>query len=240
MFMNLILKDLIVNNKFDLISLLKKVEDAGKLGITRLVVAPTYFEDEPKSSIDEVRTIVNDINRYLDENKMDLKLYSASLVRDNYNSIKQFIDGKLGSINESKYILLDVEESSTLRDLLEIIYEFNLRSYVPIVVAPERIPEITDNYKNIDKLLKEKCLFQLDSASLNEEYGRKVLKVAKKLKKKGVYSFIGYENEIKKEYINKDVEEISKKGLFVLLKNGELNKSSTLKNEKKNRLFMSK
>jgi protein-tyrosine phosphatase len=227
--MNLILKDLVVNNSFNLINLLKKVEEASKSGVTRLVVAPSYFGDESKSSIEEVKSIVDDLNRYLNEKKSDLKLYSASLVRDNFKSINDFLDGKLGTINDSKYVLLCVEESNDLNELIEIVYEFNLRNYVPIIVAPERIPEIRDNYKNIDKLLKENCLFQLDIASINGEHGKSVLKTAKTLMKKGIYSFSGYENNFKKEYMNKNIEDIGKKGLFILLKNGELTKTTVKK-----------
>ena len=61
----------------------------------------------------------------------------------------------------------------------------------------------------------------MDLRSINGEYGKKVLKTAKNLKKKDVYNFIGFEDDIKKEYINKDIEVIGKKGLFVLKKNGE-------------------
>lgn len=227
--MNLILKDLVSNNSFNLINLLKKVEEAGKLGITRLVIAPSYLDEESKSSIREVKSIVDDLNRYLNENRSDLKLYSASLVKDNFNSVNDFIDGRLGTVNDSKYVLLCFEESNDLKELIEIVYEFNLRGYVPIIVAPERIPEIRDNYKNIDKLLKENCLFQLDASSLNGEYGKKVLKTAKTLMKKGIYSFVGYENNLRKEHMNKNIEDIGKKGLFILLKNGELTKTTIKK-----------
>ena len=229
MFMNLILRDLVIKNEFSLINLLKKVEEANKLGITRLVIAPAYFDEESKSSIEEVKTIVDDLNRYLDEEKVDLKLYSASLLRDNFENINAFLDGKLGSINESKYVLLDVAESNTINELLEIIYEFNLRNYVPVIVSPERMPEIIEKSKNIDKLLNEDCLFQLDIKSINGEYGKKVLKAANFLKKKEIYSFVGYEDNAKREYITKDIEAIGKKSLFILLKNDELKPKPRLK-----------
>ncbi|MGG7058159.1 CpsB/CapC family capsule biosynthesis tyrosine phosphatase [Clostridium tertium] len=234
--MNLILRDLVMKNEFNIISLLKKIEEANNLGITRLVIAPAYFDEESKSSISEVKNIVDDLNKYLYENKIDLKLYSASLLRDNFDNIKDFLDGKLGTINESNYILLKVEESNSLNELLEIIYELTLREYVPIIVAPEKIPQIRDNYKNINKLLDEKCLFQLDINSFNGADGKKVLKTAKILKKKDIYSFIGYEEVTKKENIIKDIENISKKSLYILNKSSELNKITKSKKEKEKQL----
>lgn len=229
MFASLILKELIIENEFNVINLLEKVERLANYGVTRLVIAPFYYDEDSKSSINEVISVVDDLNLYLSEKGIDLKLYPANIIRDNFDNIKEFAEEKIGSINNSKYVLLNVDETITIKELIEIIYEFNLRDYTPIIFGPEKIKEVTDDNKNINKLLKENCLFQLDLGSINGEYGKKVLKTAKTLKKKDVYSFIGFEDDIKKEYINKDLEGISKKGLFILMKNGESNKRIKVK-----------
>lgn len=232
MFVNLILKDLIVENKFNVINLLERIDEAKNLGVKRLVIAPYYYDEESKSSIDEVKERVEDLNLYLTENNSDIKLYAGNIVRDNYENVRDFINGKIGSVNDSKYVLLNTEESSELKELIEIVYEFTLRDYVPIIVAPEKIKEIKENYKNINKLINEGCLFQLDAASLNGEYGSEVLKTAKHLKKKGLYHFVGFQDNIKKKYINKEIESLSKKGLAILTKSGEVNNKITIKNKK--------
>ena len=239
MFINLILKDFIIENKFNVINMLEKVEEANSVGIKNLVIAPAYYDEESKTSINQVKEIIEDLNTYLSEKGEDIKLYPANLIRDNYENIKQFIDEKLGSINDTKYILLNSEEVTDLKELLDIIYEFKLRYYTPIIVAPERIKEINDNYKNINKLKESGCLFQLDLGSLNGEYGKKVLNVAKTLKKKGFYSFLGYEDKFKKQEFNKDLEVISKKGLAILVKNQDVEKNN-IKNKKKFKLFVGK
>lgn len=229
MFASLILKELIIENEFNVINLLEKVEKLANYGVTRLVIAPFYYDEDSKSSIEEVRSVVDDLNLYLSEKSLNLKLYPANIIRDNFDNIKEFAEEKIGSINNSKYVLLNVDETITIKELIEIIYEFNLREYTPIIFGPEKIKEVADDNKNISKLLKENCLFQLDLGSINGEYGKKVLKTAKTLKKKDVYSFLGFEDDIKKEYINKDLEGISKKGLFILMKNVENNKSIKVK-----------
>lgn len=221
MFASLILKELVINNRFNLMNLLEKIKLARSFGVNRLVIAPTYYDENSKSSIEEVKSIVDDLNLYLSEKGIDIKLYAANIVKDDYDNIKEFVNGKLGSINDSKYVLLNVEESSSIKELIEIIYEFNLRNYTPIIVGPEKINEIISDSKKIDKLLKEDCLFQLDLASINGEYGKKILKTAKMLKKKDIYSFVGFQDNIKKEYINKEVNGISRKGLFILMKDNE-------------------
>lgn len=64
------------------------------------------------------------------------------MLRDNYENVKEYINGKLGSINDSDYILLDVEEADKIDDLLEIVFEYKLRNVTPIIVSPEKIKEI--------------------------------------------------------------------------------------------------
>lgn len=231
MFASLILKESIVNNEFSVISLLDKIEKLSGYGITRLIIAPFYYDEDSKSSIAEVSAMVEDLNLYLSEKKLNLKLYPGNIIRDNFDNIRDFVDEKIGSINNGKYVLLNPEESSTIKDLIEIIYEFTLRDYTPIIFGPEKIKEITDDNKNINKLLKENCLLQLDLGSINGEYGKKVLKTSKALKKMDVYSFIGFEDNLKKEYIYKDITAISKKGLFILTKNNEVRKR--IKDKKK-------
>lgn len=199
MFASLVLKELVINNKFSLINLLEKIEVIRSFGVNRLVIAPAYYDQNSKSSIEEVKAIVDELNLYLSEKGVDIKLYAANIVREDYDNIKEFINGNLGSINDSRYVLLNVEESSSIKELIEIIYEFNLRDYTPIIVGPEKINEIVSDCKKIDKLLKEDCLFQLDLASIKGEYGKNILKTAKVLKKKDIYSFIGFQDNIKKD-----------------------------------------
>lgn len=233
MFINLILKDSVIKNNFNLVNLLEKIENISSFGVDRIVIAPVYYDELSKSSINEVEIIVEDLNLYFSEKGADLKLYPANIIRDNYDNIKEFIDGEIGSINNSRYVLVNIEECNTIKEIIEVIYEFNLREYTPIIVGPEKIKEIVDNNKNIGKLLKEDCFFQLDLASINGEYGKKILKTAKVLKKKDIYSFVGFEENIKKEYVNKEIQGISKKGLFVLIKNGEAIKRKNTKKDKK-------
>ncbi|MBE6059369.1 MAG: hypothetical protein E7215_04250 [Clostridium sulfidigenes] len=233
MFASLIIKDLVINNKFNLMNVLEKIEAIKTLGVNRLIIAPFYYDEESKSSIAEVNAIVDDLNLYFTEKGLDLKLYAANIIRDNFDNIKEFVDGRIGSINNSKFVLLNIEESNTIKELIEIIYEFNLRDYVPIIFGPEKITEVEDNSKNIYKLLNENCLLQLDVASINGEYGKKTLKTAKELIKKDIYNFIGFEDKIDKGINDKDIQSISKKGLFILTKNGEVAKRKNTKNFKK-------
>lgn len=233
MIANLILKDLIINNEFNIINLLEKIEVAEKCNIRRLVLAPAYYDEESKTSINEVEEIVEELNAYLKEKNSYLALYSSNLIRDNYDSVKDFLNKRIGTINRGKYALLNSEESSTVDELLELVFELNLAEVTPIIVGPEKNEEIKNDYKKIDKLINEGCLFQVDVESLNGTYGKAIEKTSRKLMNKNLYDFIGFEEEIKKEYINKEVERIGKKGIYIFKTDKILRKSSIDKNKKR-------
>ncbi|EOR28246.1 putative tyrosine-protein phosphatase CapC [Clostridium sartagoforme AAU1] len=239
-FANLIFKELVRQGEFKSTTLLKKIDEAEKLNIKRLVLAPAYYDEESKSNIEEVNNIVEELNNYIEAKGIDLKLYSANLLRDNYENVKEYMNGKLGSVNKTNYILLDVEESNKIDELLEIIFEYKLRNLTPIIVSPEKINEITENSKKIDKLIDEECLFQLDPASLKGVYGKKIQKTAKALMKKNVYQFIGFEEKIEAQYIDEQIEDLSKKSLFILKPDGVRVKRVLKSSKKKKNGFLDK
>ena len=233
MIANLILKDLIINNEFNIVNLLEKIEVAEKCNIRRLVLAPAYYDEESKTSIIEVEEIVEELNAYLKEKNSYLALYPANLIRDNYDSVKDFLNKRIGTIDNGKYALLNSEESNTVDELLELVFELRLVEVTPIIVGPEKNEEIKNDYKKIDRLINKGCLFQLDVESLEGAYGKTTQKACKKLIKKNVYDFIGFEENIKKELIDKEVEKISKKGLYIFKTDGLIRRKST---EKKKRI----
>lgn len=233
MIANLILKDLTINNEFNRVNLLEKIEVAEGCNIRRLILAPAYYDEESKTSIMEVEEIVQDLNAYLKEKNSYLALYSANLIRDNYDSVKDFLNKRIGTINRGNYALLNSEESSTVDELLELVFELSLVEVIPIIVGPEKNEEIKNDYKKIDRLINKGCLFQLDVESLNGAYGKSTQKACKKLIKKNIYDFIGFEEEIKSELIDKEIEKISKKGIYIFNTEGLIRRKSIEKKKKK-------
>lgn len=214
-----------LENKFNKISIIR-----------RLVLAPAYYDEESKTSIIEVEEIVEELNAYLKEKNSYLVLYPANLIRDNYDSVKDFLNKRIGTINGSKYVLLNSEESNTVDELLELVFELNLVEVTPIIVGPEKNEEIKNDYKKIEKLINKGCLFQLDVESLNGAYGKSVQKTCKKLIKKNIYDFIGFEEDIKSELIDKEIEKMGKKGLYIFKTDELIIRKSIEKKKKKKKI----
>ena len=54
-----------------------------------------------------VEEIVQELNVYLKDENSYLLVYSSNLIRDNYASVKDFLNNKIGIINRGKYALLN-------------------------------------------------------------------------------------------------------------------------------------
>ena len=91
MFASLIVKDLVVNKELSVLNLMEKIESISRAGITKLVIAPFYYDEESNTSIDEVNKLVDDLNLYVKEKGLDIKLYSANIIRDNFDNIIDFV-----------------------------------------------------------------------------------------------------------------------------------------------------
>lgn len=236
---SLVLKETVKDENFKSSILLNNIEEAAKNNIKNLVIAPAYYDENSESNINKVKEIVEELNNYLQVKDIDIKLYPGNLLRDNYENVKEYINGKLGSINDSDYILLDVEEADKIDDLLEIVFEYKLRNVTPIIVSSEKIKEIIKDKNKINKLLEEGCLFQLDPASLKGEYGKAIKKTAKFLLKRNIYQFVGFYERIDSKLIDDKIHALSKEGIFVVdsekaLRNNRLNKTKRKKYKRAN------
>lgn len=125
---NLIFKESVKDEGFNSSIIFECIEEAVANNIKNLVIAPAYYDKNSKSSIEKVKEIVDELNGYLKVKDIDINLYAGNLLRDNYENIKEYVNGNLGSINESNYILLDIEECEKIDDILEIVFEYRLRN----------------------------------------------------------------------------------------------------------------
>ena len=76
-------------------------------------------------------------------------------------------------------------------DVVNDIYELQLKGIVPIIAHPERYKTFTDTPTLINKFIEEGFLFQLNTGSITGEFGREVKKTAELFVKHKIYSVLG-------------------------------------------------
>jgi len=89
------------------------------------------------------------------------------------------------------YLLVEMSYFNAPINLYEVLFQIQLKGYIPILAHPERYNFYHDNFEHYYKLKKAGCLFQLNLLSLTEQYGKNVKKISQKLLANKLYDFVG-------------------------------------------------
>jgi Capsular polysaccharide biosynthesis protein len=88
-----------------------------------------------------------------------------------------------------KHVLIEMSYLSPSPELIHVIYDLQLKGYIPLLAHPERYL-FMDQTQYCD--LKAKgCKYQLNLMSLSGQYGERAQDVAWFLLQKGLYDFVG-------------------------------------------------
>ncbi|WP_257658726.1 CpsB/CapC family capsule biosynthesis tyrosine phosphatase [Parapedobacter lycopersici] len=89
------------------------------------------------------------------------------------------------------YVLLDISNHESVRDLKGPLFELRARGYEPVIVQPENLPDLIRSMAALEYLRDLGCFFQVNLLSLVGHYGRRASSFATKLLKAGYVDFLG-------------------------------------------------
>lgn len=201
----IVLSDLLTNTFIDIHShLLPGIDDGAKNldesillinelcknGLSNFITTPhTLYPlyDNKRETILEKEQILK--NKLL-ENQIDVDIKAASeYMLDGY-----FLD-KLNNENlltlKDNYILVEMSYINPPIQLMDILFQIQIKGYKPILAHPERYLFYHHNLDLYKKLKNAGCSFQLNLLSTTGYYGDNVAKACEKLLKNGMIDFVG-------------------------------------------------
>src|SRR5699024_6275300 len=101
-----------------------------------------------------------------------------------------FDDGKLLTLNQSKYILLEFPFDHVPSEARDIILYIISKDYIPIIAHPERYKQIRYNINILHEFISFGALSQITASSLLGVFGKDVEKFSYKLLKRKLSHFI--------------------------------------------------
>lgn len=159
-------------------------------GVKKIIATPHYY-NYSSTEFRKVKAMVRMLNRLLYKQNLDMKIFHGQEVYLTENILKEYEKKKIGTINDSRYMLIELDMYRFSHTMLNMIYELRIRNIVPIIAHPERYNFILKKSNIINALIKEGCLFQINSGSIEGIFGWKVKKRAKVLMRHNIYNFIG-------------------------------------------------
>lgn len=161
-----------------------------KEGVKKIVATPHYY-DCSSAYFRKVKAMVRMLNKLSYKQNLDIKIFHGQEIYLTDNIIKEYEKKKIATINDSRYMLIELNMNRFSDNMLNMIYELRIRDIVPIIAHPERYNFILRKSNIINDLIKEGCLFQINSGSIEGKFGWKVKERSKILVRHNVYNFIG-------------------------------------------------
>lgn len=94
------------------------------------------------------------------------------------------------AINGTNYILIEFPHTHLPRNAGEIVFQFTINGFRPIITHPERNPSILQDPRLLFALTDAGCLVQITASSLTGEFGLGIEECARYLVKKKVVHFL--------------------------------------------------
>lgn len=166
------------------VELLKQMEEQG---VTDIILTPHYIENTTYTySFLEKQKRLKELKHYT-----NIRLYIGNEVYLSENIVQLLKEGKISTLNQSRYLLVELPMNNKLVNLEHILYELIRCNIIPIIAHPERYSYVQENIQYLDELKEMGILFQGNYESLFGKYGKNAEKTLIKLLKNDYITFLG-------------------------------------------------
>lgn len=173
---------------FDLETSLQLCRMASSEGIRKIIATPHYIIGENCSY--DIKGKIAILNSELRKQKIEIEIFPGNEAFIDYDLKDKLAKGECLTLNNSRYMLLELPMLEVPRFTADVIYEIQLKGYVPIIAHPERNIVICEKPEIIYKLVENGCLVQVNSTSLMGTSGERSHNTAKQLLKHSLVHFV--------------------------------------------------
>jgi protein-tyrosine phosphatase len=155
-------------------------------GIHTAIATPHYNDLFPRHPAVEIQDRVNELQQVLDHQGILLRLFAGHEVLIQPGLVDDIQAGRLATLNGSRYLLLELWNSSWLPETERVIFELRASGITPILAHPERYRVFQKELERLTSLLRQGVLVQITASSLVGMQGRRAQRTAETLLKRGL------------------------------------------------------
>lgn len=161
-------------------------------GVKTIFATPHYYRGHFENDYNLVKKYVSDIRNWisLSNSNIQIEVLPGQEVFINNYTLRLYKEGIIGTLNNTRYMLIELPFDNLDNTTLDVIYELRLLGVVPIIAHPERYSFIIEKPSNINQLITEGCLFQINSGNIEGTINKQAKKTADTLIKNGICDFI--------------------------------------------------
>ena len=170
---------------------LKMLEKAVESGTTKIILTPHYFRGRFMESLKHVKQHAEQVKKIARYNDIEIEIYVGQEIYFTPSLLEDLKDGEIGTLNDSRYMLIELDMAEIEDCTLDVVYELKLKGITAVIAHPERYLEFQKKPSKINEYIDDGCLFQLNAGSIGGVLGNASKELAELYLKRGIYSFIG-------------------------------------------------
>jgi protein-tyrosine phosphatase len=155
-------------------------------GISYAIATPHYNDEYPQRPVVDIQERVQEMQQELDRHNIPLRLFAGHEALIKPGLVEDIQSGRLATLNNSRYLLLELWSSTWLPETERVIFELQVQGIVPLIAHPERYHAIQQNPARLAALLQQGAKAQLIASSLVGMQGKTIRRTAEILLKKGL------------------------------------------------------
>ncbi|MEK5481726.1 tyrosine-protein phosphatase [Viridibacillus sp. FSL R5-0888] len=179
--------------------------DAVENGITHIIATPHHHDGKYMNSSSVVEEAVFNFNKELYERSIPLEILPGQETHI-YNSLISDLNKDLLTLaNSGKYILIELPINHIPTYTFDILFQIQLKGYIPIIVHPERNMVFRKDKQKLYDIVNKGSLVQVTASSLIGVNGRAIKRYIKYLVKHNIVHFISSDSHhhIKRPFLLK-------------------------------------
>ena len=228
---------------------------AKEQGITKIVNTSHYHPDFRYKKGEELLKELEDFNNVLKENMIDIEVVIGNEIYYTKDLIKEIDELDFYTLNNSRYILIELPPTNFPKDLCNIVYELKEKNYIPVFAHVERYREVQENPELIYEVINAGAIIQVNSHSTLGKSGKELQKVCNTLLNRNMVHVVGTDAHSSKrrtpifldayKYVSEKYSKEMADDLFIknnnaIINNEALNLPKPYKEEQKKKGFLKK
>lgn len=162
-------------------------------GITTIIATPHHRNENYENHSQTIFRKVEEFNSVLKNEKINLTVLPGQETRIYGEMIEGLESGEVGTLNhqgKSKYVFVELPSGHVPRYTSQLLFDMQLKGFIPIIVHPERNQEIMENPEVLYQLVKKGALTQVTASSVSGHFGKTIKKFSLQLVEANLTHFI--------------------------------------------------
>ena len=158
------------------------------LGFGKLIATPHTMAGVWDNNSEDIKKSYESLKNKLEVGQSDISFASEYLLDSTF--LEKIQSQKLLCLKDN-YVLIELSYLQAPVNLYEILFELQIKGYIPVLAHPERYSYFFNDFKSFEKLKNSGCLFQLNLMSTVGHYGIDSVRIADKLLREKMIDYVG-------------------------------------------------